>query len=176
MSILIGIVFTLVAAVFAAIAALGLPGTWLIIAFAAFIDVIELLWKGDAEPTFGWVAFAIALLLAASAEVIEFLAGAAGAKAGGASRRGTVGALVGGFVGGIVGTFVIPIPLVGTLIGAALGAGGGALVGELTREGAGIRDTIKPATGAAAGRVAGTVVKIGFAIAIWMQLSIAAFI
>lgn len=176
MTILIGIVFTLISGIFAAVAALGLPGTWLIIAFAALIDVIELLWKGDAEPTFGWVAFAIALLLAATAEVVEFLAGAAGAKAGGATRRGTVGALIGGFVGGIVGTFVIPIPLVGTLVGAALGAGGGALVGELTREGAGLRDTIKPATGAAAGRVAGTVVKIGFAIAIWIQLSVSAFI
>ncbi|MHC4794165.1 MAG: DUF456 family protein [Planctomycetota bacterium] len=119
MSILIGIVFTLVSAIFAAVAALGLPGTWLIIAFAALIDVIELLWKGDSEPMFGWVAFAIALLLAATAEVVEFLAGAAGAKAGGASRRGTIGALIGGFVGGIVGTFVIPIPLVGTLLGAA---------------------------------------------------------
>ncbi|MCP3859619.1 MAG: DUF456 family protein, partial [Phycisphaeraceae bacterium] len=120
MTILIGIVFTLISAIFAAVAALGLPGTWLIIAFAALIDVVELLWKGDSEPTFGWVAFAIALLLAAAAEIIEFLAGAAGAKAGGASRRGTVGALVGGFVGGIVGTFVIPIPLVGTLVGASM--------------------------------------------------------
>ncbi len=39
MTILIGIVFTLVSAIFAAVAALGLPGTWLIIAFAALIDV-----------------------------------------------------------------------------------------------------------------------------------------
>ena len=105
-----------------------------------------------------------------------FVAGAAGAKAGGASRRGTLGAIIGGFVGGIVGTFLIPIPLLGTLTGAALGAAGGALVGELTKDGAKFQDTLRPATGAAAGRIAGTVIKIGFAVAIWLQMSIAAFI
>ena len=75
-----------------------------------------------------------------------------------------------------MGTFVIPIPLIGTLIGAALGAAGGALVGELSRGGVSLRETVRPATGAAVGRVAGTVFKLGFAVVILIQLSIAAFI
>jgi hypothetical protein len=176
LTILIGIVFVLLAAVLAATALLGLPGTWLVIALAAGIDLAELLWRDGGDATFGVWSIAIAIGIAAVAEVVEFAAGAAGAKAGGATRRGTVGALVGGFVGGLLGTFLIPVPLIGTLIGAALGAGGGALIGELTRDGVGIRDTIKPATGAAAGRIAGTVLKVAFAAAIWLQLSIAAFV
>ncbi len=176
LTIVIGIVFTVLAAVLAATAVLGLPGTWLVIALAAGVDLIELLWREDGDATFGVWAIAAAIGIALIAEVVEFAAGAAGAKAGGATRRGTIGALVGGLVGAILGTFLIPIPLVGTLAGAALGAGGGALVGELTREGVRVRDTIKPATGAAAGRIAGTILKVGFAAVIWLQLSIAAFL
>ena len=176
MTVLIGIFFSIIAAAFAALAALGLPGTWLVIMLAAIVDLIEYFWRGGDDLTFGWVAFAIALVLATVAEIIEFVAGAAGAKAGGASRRGTLGAIIGGFVGGIIGTFLIPIPLLGTLTGAALGAAGGALVGELTKDGAKFQDTLRPATGAAAGRIARTVIKIGFAVAIWLQMSIAAFI
>ena len=52
----------------------------------------------------------------------------------------------------------------------------GALLGEVTREGVKVRDTIRPATGAAAGRIAGTILKLGFAVAILVQLSISAFI
>jgi uncharacterized protein len=175
-TILIGIVFSIIAAAFAALAALGLPGTWLVIMLAAIVDLIEYFSGSGDDLTFGWMAFAVALVLATVAEIIELVAGAASAKTGGTSRRGTVGALIGGFIGGIVGTFLLPIPLLGTLAGAALGAAGGALVGELTKDGAKFRDTLRPATGAAAGRIAGTVIKIGFAVAIWLQMSIAAFI
>ena len=49
-------------------------------------------------------------------------------------------------------------------------------LGEVTREGVKVRDTIRPATGAAAGRIAGTILKLGFAVAILVQLSISAFI
>ena len=150
MTVLIGILFSIIAAAVAALTALGLPGTWLVIMLAAIIDVIEYFWRGGDDLTFGWMAFALAIVLATVAEIIEFVAGAAGAKAGGASRRGTIGAIVGGFVGGIVGTFLILIPLLGTLAGAAIGAAAGALVGELTKDGATIRDTLRPATGAAA--------------------------
>lgn len=176
MSIAAGILFVLVSIPLTLSTALGLPGTWLVIAMAALVDLAELSWRDGGEPIFGIWAFVIAIIIAGIAEVMEFLAGAAGAKAGGASRRGMVGALVGGFVGGIVGTFVIPIPFIGTLIGAALGAAGGALIGEMSKGGVSLRETVRPATGAAAGRVAGTVLKLGFAVAIWIQLSIAAFV
>jgi hypothetical protein len=176
LTIVIGVLFVLLAAVRAATSLLGLPGTWLVIALAAGVDLVELLWRDGGDATFGVWSIAAAIGIAIVAEVVEFAAGAAGAKAGGATRRGTLGAVVGGFLGGLLGTFLIPIPLVGTLIGAALGAGGGALIGEITRDGVTVRDTIKPATGAAAGRIAGTVLKVGFAAVIWLQLSIAAFL
>ena len=176
MSITAGILFVLISIPLALVTAVGLPGTWLIIGLAALIDLVELSWRDGGEPIFGIWAFVIAIVIASIAEVVEFVAGAAGAKAGGATRRGTFGALVGGFAGGIVGTFLIPIPLIGTLIGAALGAAGGALVGELSRGGVKLRETVRPATGVAAGRIAGTVLKLGFAVAILIQLSIAAFI
>lgn len=143
MTVFIGILFSIIAAAFAALAALGLPGTWLVIMLAAVVDLIEYFWTGSDELTFGWISFAIAIVLATVAEIIEFVAGAAGAKAGGATRRGTIGAIVGGFIGGIVGTFLIPIPLLGTLAGAALGAAAGALIGELTKDGARFRDTLR---------------------------------
>jgi len=176
MIIVVGIAFAIISLPLAVLAVLGLPGTWLVIALAALVDVID--WfTGDPETmTFGIPALVIAIAIAILAEIVEFLAGAAGAKAGGASRRGTVGALIGGFAGGIVGTFLIPIPLIGTLTGAALGAGGGALIGEISRPGVSLSQTFKPATGAAAGRVAGTIAKLAFAIAIWLQLTIAAFL
>ena len=176
LTVTLGIAFALIGAILTLTTAIGLPGTWLVIGLAGIVDLVELAWRQDGEPMFGVWAFVIAIVIAAAGELVEFLAGAAGAKAGGASRRGTLGAVVGGFVGGLIGTFVILIPLIGTLVGAALGAATGALVGELSRGGVKIRETIKPATGAAAGRVAGTVLKLGFAAAIWIQLVICAFI
>ncbi len=176
LTIVVGILFAVLGAALAAISILGLPGTWLVIALAAGVDLVELLWRADDPPTFGVWSLALAIGLAIVAELVEFLAGAAGAKAGGASRRGTIGSVVGGLVGGLLGTFLIPIPLVGTLLGAALGAAGGALVGEMSRDGVKLQETIRPATGAAAGRVAGTIIKIAFAAGIWLQLTVAAFI
>ena len=176
LTIALGITFAVIGAILTLTTAIGLPGTWLVIGLAGIADLIQLAWLQDEEPMFGVWAFVIAIVIAAAAELIEFLAGAAGAKAGGATRRGTLGAVVGGFIGGLVGTFTILIPLVGTLVGAALGAAAGALVGELSRDGVTIRDTFRPATGAAAGRVAGTLLKLVFAVAIWIQLVICAFI
>lgn len=176
LTISIGVTFSLLAAAAAAVTIVGLPGCWLIILLAAAVDAVELLWREGGEPTFGVWAFVAAIAIAVVAEVVEFFAGAAGAKAGGATRRGTFGAVVGGVLGAFAGTFTIPVPIVGTIVGAILGTAGGAIVGEMTREGVNFEDTIRPATGAAAGRIAGALLKTGFAIAIWIQLTIAAFI
>ena len=80
MTILIGILFTLFSAVLALLVILGLPGIWLMIALAGIIDLVDSL-THDGPLTFGWVSMAIALGLALLSEVIEFAAGAAGAKA-----------------------------------------------------------------------------------------------
>ena len=175
MSIVIGICFTLTAAVCAISTLLGLPGIWLMIALAGVIDLIDVM-VFDQTISFGWVSLLIAFLLAMLGEFLEFMAGAAGAKAGGANRRGIIGALIGGFFGGIAGTFIIPIPLIGTFVGAAIGAGLGAFIGEITKAGATITGSLKPAGGAAAGRVAGTLSKTIVAAITWIALSIAVFI
>lgn len=174
MSIVIGILYTLVAAVLAVTTMLGLPGIWLMIALAGVIDLTQVIL--GTPVSFGWIALAIAVVLGIVAEIVEFLAGAAGAKAGGANRSGMVGAILGGFVGAVAGTFLIPIPLVGTFIGAAIGAGLGAFIGEISREDATVKTSLKPAGGAAVGKVAGTLMKSAFAGVVWIVLVVAAFV
>lgn len=103
---------------------LGLPGLWLIVASA-----IAYAWATDLVHLGMWGVislFGLALL----AELVEFLAGSAGAKAAGGSKRGMAGAVVGGLVGGIVGTAVIPIPVIGTIVGAVVGSFVGAAIVE----------------------------------------------
>ncbi len=174
MNILIAILYGLFAAILAGSTLVGLPGIWLMIALAGAIDLTQVIVQHPVS--FGWGALALAVGIGLIAEVVEFLAGAAGAKAGGANRAGIIGALIGGFLGGIIGTFTIPIPLVGTFLGAALGAGLGAFVGEVSRDGATVKGSLKPASGAAVGRVAGTLAKTGFAAVVWVVLVVAAFL
>jgi uncharacterized protein YqgC (DUF456 family) len=66
----------------------------------------------------GWGTISGLVVLTALAFLIDFMAGALGAKKSGASRRATLGALIGAIVGlffGIIGIFV------GPFIGAFLG-------------------------------------------------------
>src|SRR3954469_14524233 len=91
---------------------LGLPGTWLqVAALGAYAWASH--WHG------GWVVFAVALLLAAGAEVVEFVLGGRFARRYGGSRRAAWGAILGGLVGAVVGT---PVPVIGSVIGAFVGA------------------------------------------------------
>ncbi|MBL9150097.1 MAG: DUF456 domain-containing protein [Phycisphaerae bacterium] len=150
----------------------GLPGTWLILLFAVFLRAVEALVPLGSEPVFGWPTFAILTGLALLAELVEFLAAAAGAKTGGASKRGMTGAVAGGLLGALFGTFLIPIPVVGSVIGAAAGSAIGAIAGELSVGGKELRSTMKPAAGAVAGRLLGTLAKTGFAAAMWVVMVI----
>jgi uncharacterized protein YqgC (DUF456 family) len=169
--------FTLLGTGCLALVVIGMPGTWIIILMAVALQFIQHSWA----PTDAPYMFSIWILIgsvgiAALGEVLELVAGAFGAKKGGASKKGMLGALLGGIVGAIVGTFVIPIPLVGSLIGALVGCGLGAIIGELnnTKE-TRLKDTIKPAAGAVIGRIMGTLAKLPCAIAVWVILSVAAF-
>jgi len=175
-SVTIGIVFAAVGAACVLAVAIGLPGAWIMLAIAALTDLLLAPRVGDGQPFFGWVAIGVCAGIALLGEVVELLAAAEGARRGGASKRGAIGALVGGLIGGIAGTILILIPLVGTLIGAAIGALAGAALGELTRKGVTLRDTAKPATGAAIGKVLGILAKIPCAAAIWVVLLIAAIV
>ncbi len=157
--------------------AINLPGTWLMIALAALIELVDGLYRTNEPPvTFGWWLIGLVILIALIGELIEFLAGAAGARFGGGTRRGMIGAIVGGLVGAILFTPLVPIPLLGTLIGAIVGTFAGAFFGEFTHvQKLGVWRSLRPATGATIGRVVGSIAKTAIAGVIWLALSVAAF-
>ncbi|MBX3432851.1 MAG: DUF456 domain-containing protein [Pirellulales bacterium] len=118
----------------------GAPGNWVIAGLAALFA-----WLAS-DPTgrgVSWTCVFVLLALAAVGEVVEFVAGAAGAAKQGASRRSMIYSLVGGFTGSLLGAGAgLPVPVVGSLLGSLLGAlaGGsagafaGAYYGEASRE------------------------------------------
>lgn len=156
--------------------AIGLPGTWLMIALAAGIHLLQEATGSVGAATSAWWTIGVCVALAGVGEVIETLAGAAGTHAGGGTSRGMVGAILGGIVGGIVLTPVIPIPLVGTLLGAMIGTFAGALAGEMTGEAAGDGgDSVKAAFGATVGRLLGSMGKTLVAAVAWVLLTFRLF-
>ena len=171
-------IFTLLGAACLLIVVIGMPGTWIMIGLAIGLEFLQRLWApAGSEYMFSIWVFVAVILIAALGEFLEFVAGAFGAKKGGASKRGMLGVLIGGVLGAIIGTFIIWIPFVGSLIGALLGCAGGAIIGEFnaSRETT-LKDTIKPAAGAVIGRILGTLAKLPCALAVWVILSVSAFI
>ena len=125
---------------------------------------------------YGWWVLLGCLALAVIGEIIEFIAGVAGAKKGGSSARGMWGALIGGILGVFIFTpLFFFVPLFGTFLGAVVGTFVGALVGELSAERATVSGSMKPAIGATIGRVIGTTSKVGIGIAMWLGLTVSAF-
>lgn len=149
----------------------GLPGNWLMITTAALLTWLT--WQGD--RMFSLTTLGIVIGIALLAEVIEFIAGMAGARKAGGSVIGSMSAMVGGIMGAIVGTFAIPIPLLGTIAGAALGAFGGSMFIEMQR-GSTRDDAIRVGRGAAIGHLTGTAIKFSLGILIYLTLAIAAFL
>jgi uncharacterized protein YqgC (DUF456 family) len=138
-----------------------LPGNWFIAGFVALFA-----WLVPREETrgIGWNTVAVLLAVAIAGEVIEFVAGAAGAAKQGGSKRGVALAMVGAVVGSIVGITVgLPIPVLGPFIGAlfggAVGAFAGAYLGEAWK-GRGHDERIAVGRGAFTGRVWGTAGKL----------------
>jgi uncharacterized protein len=175
----------LVAVVFCALGALcvfsiifSIPGAWIMLALAGVIEFCDQFYlPPERQQTFGWWVLGVCLGLVALSEVLEFAAGAAGAKSGGASRRGMIGALIGGIVGAIALTGLIPIPVIGSLIGAMVGSFAGAIIGEVSGEKPKtVGGSMKPAIGATIGRLVGTMGKLMIAIAVWAALSVSAFV
>lgn len=153
----------------------GLPGTWLMVLTTAIIAWLQ--WAPGvpaAQQAIGmWTLLAL-LGLATLGEVLEFIAGAAGAKKAGGSAKGAIAAIVGGVIGAIVGTFAIPIPVLGSLLGAAAGAGVGAWGIELAG-GKTMESSVRIGWGAGVGRLLGTVYKLIVGVAIWLVAGLAAF-
>ncbi len=155
-----------------------LPGTWAMLGLAALLEYLDRLYLPVGEQqTFGWWVLGGCLAIAVIGEIIEFIAGVAGAKKGGSSSRGMWGALIGGIVGVFIFTpvFFFLTPIFGAFLGAVLGTFVGAAIGEMTAEHATIKGSMKPAIGATIGRVLGATSKVGIAIAMWLTLTVSAF-
>lgn len=174
-----------VAMLFAAVGALcvasiifSIPGGWIMLGVALLIEWLDQLYlPAGNQQTFNWWLLGMCAGLLGLGELLEFVAGAAGAKGGGGSKRGMVGALIGGILGAIFFTVFIPIPVVGSLIGAVIGTFIGAVAGETSGERAKtVRGSIRPALGATIGRVFGTMGKLLITIIVWATLSVAAFV
>lgn len=154
--------------------AFTLPGIWFMLIAAGGAQ-----WWSIAtgrEPMFTWWTLGICVAIALIAEIVEVFASALGAAKAGGTKKGAIGSVVGALIGALGGTFLIPIPVLGTILGAAIGAGGGAILlekhlGEKTWKEAG-----KVGAGAAIGRLAATVAKVGFAAVVALILSISAFV
>lgn len=154
----------------------SLPGTWIILLVAVAARVLETFVLLGPEPIFGWWSLGAIAGLALIGELVEVGASAAGAKTGGATKRGMTGAVLGSLLGALIGTFVILIPIVGSLLGALIGAAIGAIVGELSVGGKTLRETAKPAAGAVAGRLMGVIAKTAVAGAMLVVMAVAAFL
>jgi hypothetical protein len=141
----------------------GLPGTWLqVAAIGAYA------WATDWRA--GWWIFAVALVVAVIAEVVEFLIGGRYTRKYGGSRRAGWGAILGGLIGAIVG---IPIPIIGSVIGAFLGAFIGAAVLEMTKNPE-WRGAMRVGWGAFIGRVVAAAMKSAASVLIGVVAVVAA--
>ncbi len=174
-AIVVAVVFVVLGVICAFSVLLGLPGSWVMLGLALIIEFFDRYYlpEGDRQ-TFSWWALGACFALAALAEVLEFFAGALGAKRAGSSKKGVLGAVIGGLVGAVLGV-ALPFPILGSLIGAFIGTFGGAVVGELADQDKSLKETLRPATGATIGRILGTLSKAPIAIAMWAILSISAF-
>jgi len=177
LSYLMAALFSLLALACVGLIPLGLPGTWLMIGFAALAQVLDNIPFTRAPSIhFGWTLLGVCVAIGVAAEAVEAIAGAAGAKYGGATRRGMVGAFAGGIVGAIFFTGLLPIPIVGTIVGGLVGSFAGAWIGEASAEQQRHpEEKFRAALGAAAGKLAGTFGKLGAGVVIWMLLVYGAF-
>lgn len=147
---------------------LGMPGLWvMVLSTGAYMWI-----TGDQQYVSIWTLVFL-FVLAILAEIVEFLAGSAGAKKAGASALGQFGAVIGGVVGAIVGTIVLPVPVVGTVVGACLGSFLGSMAIEWYRRGE-LDHSMRVGWGAAKGRFYGILAKTGFGLVIFVITMIAA--
>lgn len=149
---------------------LTMPGIWLLT-----VGVFLYEWATGFQYAGKWTLLTL-VIIGLMAEIIEFLAGGAGAKKAGGSRLGGWGAIAGSLVGAIVGGIVIPVPLVGSVIGVIAGAflGAGMVEYCLTPDHG---RAMRIGAGAAKGRFMGMIAKtifglVMFMIGAWMCLPI----
>jgi hypothetical protein len=158
---------------------LTLPGNWFIVGltvvFALFIHL-------PSGAGISWWSAGIVVGLALLGELIELAAGAAGAAKSGGSRRGMILSVVGAMAGSIVGValgVLIPVPVIGSLIGAVIGGAVGAFAGAYAGEawkGRTEDERVAVSMAAMAGRVLGTVGKLGIGAVMVVVTAVAVFV
>ena len=114
----------------------------------------------------------IVTLLALIGEIIEFFAGAGGAKKAGSGWLGALAALGGAIIGAIVGTGIMPV--LGTILGTCFGAGLATWIVERIT-GKEQDESVRSGVGAGTGVLIGTVSKFCIGFLIWLLITIAAF-
>jgi len=146
-----------------------LPGNWLMVVGTCLFAW----WRWD-DRVFSWPLLVAAGVLALIAEIIEFFAGAGGAKRCGAGWLGALAAIGGALFGAIVGTIAIAVGVFGTLLGACLGAGMATWVVERIT-GTEHNQSVRSGIGAGTGVLVGTVSKFAIGCIIWLLIAVAAF-
>lgn len=144
-----------------------MPGLWMML-----IGTGLYAWATASQGYVQWSLLWL-LLLAVLAEVVEFVAGGAGAKKAGASKLGMFAAMLGGIVGAIGGTFVIPVPIVGTILGACIGSFLGAMGVEYYKR-QDLDHSLRVGYGAAQGRFLGIIGKLAIGCVMLLVTMVAA--
>ncbi|CAN5617663.1 hypothetical protein BH10PLA1_BH10PLA1_17640 [soil metagenome] len=142
------------------VALFQLPGLWLMLAGVGIYA-----WVTAAHGYVSVSSLIVLFMLTLLAEVVEFVAGGAGAKKAGASKLGMVAAMVGDIVGAIAGTPLIPIPVIGTIVGACVGSFIGAMAIEWIKE-RDVSHSVRVGYGAAKGRFLGMAGKLTIGVVI----------
>jgi uncharacterized protein YqgC (DUF456 family) len=111
----------------------SMPGNWVMVAATA---VYVFFMPSHSCMALGWPVVGILVGMACFGELLELLAGMAGAVKAGASRRSAMLALFGSMVGAFFGVILgLPIPVIGSVVGvllfASVGAMAGAVLGEI---------------------------------------------
>ncbi|MGI6092884.1 MAG: DUF456 domain-containing protein [Veillonellaceae bacterium] len=106
---------------------INLPGNIVILLLALGYAVYD----GFIHITFQTLFIVFTLFIAG--EVVEFIAGAVGAKKEKASSRAMLAAVVGAIIGGIIGTGLLPV--IGSVLGAITGAYGASYIAEYSKAG-----------------------------------------
>lgn len=133
---------------------LGVPGLWVMVG--------ALVAAALAGAPVGWGTVLALAVLAAVAELAEYLAVKLASDRYGGSNRAFWGAIAGGVAGAVMGT---PVPVVGSLLGLLLGTFGGAVaVAWLEVRDAG--DAVRVGWGAVLGRAAAAAAKTAAGLAI----------
>ncbi len=167
MSTFAAVLITLLAPLSVALVLITMPGTAVLLAVAAVLQV----WRGD---LIGWDTLAWCTGFWLVGEIIEIVASALGAKKAGGSRRAAIGSILGALVGAIGLPLLLPFlfPL-SALAGAALGAGLGAVLAERSLPEKTWKHSMKVGTGAAAGRLVATVCKTAIATGVALVVTVA---